>query len=126
MNVEQMTKKDFASVKLLERKKSLEVEFETFVIIPTAKKHDSGYPIMRFCLCNGEDEPIGLIEVGSDVINLQNTNYGRSEQFPKNGIHTWNIDCLPTSGYLRVWCEHTMQYSGFSNFSVFATKRVKQ
>lgn len=122
MNVEQMTKKDFNSVPRIEKlSEQIEIVFDSFVIIPTNIKHDSGYRIMHFCLCKGR-ETICVIDGCSDSIYMHNSNYGRSPSFP-NGIHSWKIDCLPKSGYLRVWNDFVMKCGGgLSSFDVFVMR----
>lgn len=125
MYVEQMTKKDFDSVPRAEKfSEQAEIEFDSFIIIPTTKKHDSGYRIMHFCLCKGKDA-ICVIDGCSDSIFMHNTDYGRSPSFPKE-IREWSIDCLPKSGYLRVWNDFTLKCGGgLSSFDVFVVRKCR-
>ena len=70
MKITEMKKIDFNSVP--ERKHwSDKVElFNSLVIIPTMRKHDSGYMCMDFCAVDINDEPICLLSGCSDVLHI--------------------------------------------------------
>lgn len=60
-----------------------------FVILPLETLHDSGFRNMEFVVCEG-DVPVCRTGGSSDVLRLINSD-------------KWQMDCLPTSGLLRVW-----------------------
>lgn len=61
-------------------------------IIPTGKKHDSGWGSMRLLVVHPHpDTRIRIIDCAADDIQL--------EPGPM-----WHIDCLPKSGILHFWC----------------------
>ena len=66
----------------------------SFVIVPLTTKHESGYSNMKFVLLDKFNNIIGCVGGYSDVVYLNNDT-------PKI---SWNIDCLPKSRCLRIWC----------------------
>ena len=125
MNIFNMKKSDFKDIPRFDWKQT-EIEFDDLVIIPTARKHDSGYRCMEYCAVkNGE--PIGVFGGYSDVMHLDGIGgYGKW----KNTIPTtfdrkaWSIDCLPC-GYLHLWCSgYKMKASGcLSDFEIYTEKK---
>lgn len=127
MIIQNMTKEDFAQVRyintLLEWDKITKddkLSFNSLVIMPVENEqgvlnlHDSGYGCMEFCLVNENQEPIGRIGGGSDVINLDGIGgYGydwlnRCARIPDTiPVHGWSIDLLPC-GYLRLWASKSL------------------
>lgn len=125
MKITEMSKQDFASVPYLDTYHDWKklapnghLEFNSLVIIPvenedgTINLHDSGWGCMAFCLVDTNDEPIGKIGGGSDVVNLDGIGgYGadwlsKYNRVPKQiPIHGWTLDMLPC-GYLRVWASN--------------------
>lgn len=126
MKITEMSKQDFASVPYLDIFSDWEklapngrLEFNGIVIIPvenedgTINLHDSGWGCMAFCLIDENDEPIGTIGGGSDVVNLDGIGGYGFDWISKYGgvprhipIHAWSLDLLPC-GYLRIWaCRH--------------------
>jgi hypothetical protein len=88
--------------------------------------HDSGFRFMDFVACQGE-EPVFRLSGCSDVIHLDGIGgfgprwverYGRCpETIPPS---SWNMDCLPTSGLLRLWGREKMiADDALSSFSVY-------
>ena len=66
---EQMTRKELEAVP--HRKWDDNIgEFVSLIILPTRYKHDSGFACMSFIAVDENDEPIGRIGGGSDVIHL--------------------------------------------------------
>lgn len=142
MKVSDMTKEDFAKVRHIDTAsewdkiaKDDKLSFYSFVILPveneqgTLTLHDSGYGCMEFCLVDKDQEPIGRIGGGSDVINLDGIGgYGHS-WFERNAglpstipVRGWSIDLLPC-GYLRLWARQplfTIDRFVCSTFEVYA------
>ena len=110
-----MTTHDIYNAKLetlqnLECFGDLNKTFTSFVIVPMNYDHDSGYRCFKVILMNNsEDEVIGIIGGGSDVINLDGIGgYGlREPNVPWVKDITprvdWSIDCLSESGCIRVF-----------------------
>lgn len=142
MKITEMSKQDFANVPYLDTYNDWEklapnghLEFNSLVIIPvknedgTINLHDSGWGCMEFCLVNTNDEPIGKIGGGLDVVNLDGVGgYGfdwlrKYDKVPMRiPIHGWTFDLLPC-GYLRVWSlKHLFIHDRLicSNLEVFA------
>ena len=127
MKIYDMSKQDFANVPHLDTYNDWNIlapnghlEFKSFVVIPVEKEdgtielHDSGYGCMEFCLVNCDDEPIGKVGGGSDVVHLDGLGgYGADWLYRFQGvprlipIHGWTLDLLPC-GYLRVWSRRTL------------------
>lgn len=125
MKITEMSKQDFASVPYLDIYSDWDklapnghLEFDSFVIISlenedgTITLHDSGWGCMAFCLIDENDEPIGKVGGGSDVVNLDGIGgYGDDWLAKYNKvpiqipIHGWTLDLLPC-GYLRVWARN--------------------
>ena len=122
MNIFNMTKEDFAKVPYIGSRiewdklfKDDKLYFNSFVIMPVKNEqgslelHDSGYGRMEFCLVDNDQEPIGRIGGGSDVINLDGIGgygyswFGRYAKLPDAiPVRGWSIDLLPC-GYFRLW-----------------------
>ena len=89
--------------------------------------HDSGFRTMDF-VAYSKNEPICLLSGCSDVIHIDGIGgfghnwlekYGRCPKFiPPSG---WNMDCLPKSGLLRLWCNNKILCaSALSSFEIYA------
>ena len=114
MNVKDMTKEDFDKVPSY-----MDVGFDykntklnSIVIIPTDKFHESGYLCIDYVAVGDDMEPICRFDGYSDVLCIDGIGgYGKNYEatrFPgnhKNLIECkgWSIDCLPKSGYLRLF-----------------------
>lgn len=129
MKITEMKKTDFNSVP--ERKHwSDKVElFNSLVIIPTMRKHDSGYMCMDFCAVNVNDEPICLLSGCSDVLHVDGIGgYGEfnGEIAKSRPIEAWSIDCLPC-GYLRIFCNGWIEAGhSVSDFEIFYHDRSEK
>ncbi len=134
MKITDMAKKDFANVKRREWNDDVG-EFDELVIIPGGANdiHDSGYRNITYCLCIN-NEPICLTSGGSDVIHIDGIGgYGKDwlEKYGKVPSTippvAWNLDCLPKSGYLRLWATNYKLVCGsdVSSFEVYASKKRK-
>lgn len=113
MNIFDMKKSDFKNIPRFDWKQT-EIKFDDLVIIPTARKHDSGYRCMEYCAVkNGK--PIGIFGGSSDVMHLDGIGGYRKP---------WKIDCLPC-GYLHLWCSgYKMKASGcLSDFKIYTEKK---
>lgn len=142
MKITEMSKQDFASVPYLDIYSDWDklapnghLEFNSFVIISlenedgTITLHDSGWGCMAFCLIDENDEPIGKVGGGSDVVNLDGMGgYGADWRSKCGGvpkhipIHAWSLDLLPC-GYLRVWTRNHLFLNSplvCSNMEVFS------
>lgn len=105
-----MTKEDFKNLPLTESWDNQGYEFDSIVIIPTGKKHDSNFMCMDFVGCNKGKALMKLSGV-SDVLHIDGIGgYGEhmgsiSEKILAKG---WKIDCLPC-GYLRLFCHYKIK-----------------
>lgn len=121
MNYFNMKKSDFKDIKQLSALEEIN-GFDSVVIIPTRRKHDSGYMCMEFVFCK-KGEPIGKSYGGSDVLHLDGIGgYGKWKGYLPEKIKPkgWSIDCLPC-GYLRLFARTAeMSAEGLSDFSVYA------
>ncbi len=91
-------------------------EIDAFVLIPTRKRHESGYRIIDIVIIKDE-KPIGRYADTTDSFQLKNYN---------NNPYAWHMDCLPTSGLIRVWasCRTSKIISPFSSFVIQPSKQV--
>lgn len=92
--------------------------FDSLIILPTRRKHDSGYRCMEFVAVKGE-QPICRMGGGSDVIHLlgldgfncRGKEYDKKLFIRRTENVTFNaalrIDCLPC-GLLRIFCKHDL------------------
>lgn len=101
--------------------------FDSLVILPDRKRHDSGYRLLDFVACRG-DRPVCLLSGCSDVVHIDGVG-GFGKWSPDTGLPRslppkgWAIDCLPTSGLLRLFASHNALTCGpaLSSFDVYAT-----
>ena len=126
MRVQEMTREDFEKVPRRKNFMAPVPKFRSLVIIPTDEEHDSGYLCMAFVAVSKDDEPIVWIPGCSDVLNINGIGgYGdwRGCSIPKMiPPIAWSIDCLPKSGYLRLFCGQDLTCGdSLSNFEVYAT-----
>ena len=126
MTIDKMTRKEFEA--LPDRKWDQVIICNSIVILPTRHMHDSGYRCMDFVACVGND-PLCLLSGCSDVIHVDGIGgYGDNwlrrygtvpSATPPSG---WSIDCLPTSGLLRMWPSSgkILCDSALSSFEMYA------
>ena len=130
MKVKDMTREDFESVPRRSNFMSYVKPFKSLVLIPTDVEHDSGYLCMDFVSVDNHDEPIERLSGCSDVLHINGIGgYGdwRSTSIPKMIPPVpWSIDCLPKSGYLRLFCGQVLTCGdALSSFEVFANNGKK-
>ena len=113
-------------------------KFDSLIILPTRRKHDSGYRCMEFVAVKGEI-PICRMGGGSDVIHLlgiDGYNCQRNEDYKKLFVRrttnvTFNaslrIDCLPC-GLLRIFCHYQLKAGmDLSSFELYVDEtKVKK
>lgn len=93
--------------------------------------HDSGYRCMDFVAVK-EGKPLCLLSGCSDVLHIDGIG-GYGKWIPRKGfpnkveLRDWNIDCLPTSGLLRLWCRGGMTAAlALSSFEIYAEGKKKE
>lgn len=123
--IDRMTRKEFEALPC--RKWDEDIgEFDTLVILPTRHIHDSGYRCMDFIACVGSKAIIRLSGC-SDVIHLDGIGgYGKwSGAIPESiKIKGWSIDCLRTSGLLRLFSSYRLTVgSALSSFAVHTGRK---
>lgn len=82
--------------------------FNAVVVVPTGDLHASGYGNMKFILLSN-GEIVGVVGGWSDVVHINGIGgYGLDwQESLKTGmtkVVDWSIDCMPTSGCLRLFC----------------------
>jgi hypothetical protein len=107
--VQDMTKEEFEQLPVRDYSEDIGV-FDSLIILPRDEMDDSGYRCMAFVACAG-DQAICLIGGGSDVIHVDGIG-GMGQwgfmKFHKTGkvpplADAWSIDCLSTSGLMRLF-----------------------
>lgn len=105
-------------------------EVDSLIILPTKRKHDSGYRCMEFVAIQNR-KPTYILSGCSDVLRLggmggynvyRNSvcNYARRVESGTVPVIDWKIDCLPVSGLLRIHCSKRMIVgASVSDFEVF-------
>ena len=104
------------------------VPFNSVVLVPMEDMHDSGYRCMKFILLH-DHKIVRVVSGWSDVIHLNGIGgYGRnlekafSYDRPMVGVMPWSIDCLPTSGCMRLLTRKNCVTDSFigSDFIIYA------
>ena len=128
--ITEMTKQEFAELRHKKWNENIG-KFDAIVIIPgkSIDLHDSGYRNMTYVLCK-ENYPVCLAGGGSDVLHINGI--GGYGGYKANNIDKiiktrlapvigWSIDCLPKSGYLRLFCDYELtNETDLSSFDVIA------
>lgn len=125
MNIMEMKRSDFENVPRRASWNSNEGKFDCFVIIPTARKHDSGWMCMKIIGCKNDHPIVNLTEC-SDVIHIDGI--GGYNLWPRIDNLTvaqgWCIDCLPC-GYFRLFCNNGATVGdSLRDFELFGCKRT--
>ena len=118
MNIYRMKQSDFKDIPL---KEDIEpVIFDSLVIIPSKRIHDSGWRTMDFIAVK-HNEPLFKISGNTDVLNIDGIGgYGDFGIPNSRPIEGWKIDCLPC-GFLRLTNNKQMMVQGYavSDYEVF-------
>ena len=119
MHILEMKREDFEHVpkKSIMLDEASKLKFHSMVIIPSDRKHDSGWNCMDIVLVNQNLEPICKVETASDVIHLDGIGGKGYKWVGVTGYMVrskgWKIDCLPC-GYLRLFSDtRNMFFGGF-------------
>jgi len=127
--IDQMTRKDFEAVPYRKGWSTKEI-FDSFVILPTRRKHDSGYRCMDFIAVK-DNRPVCRLSGCSDVVHFNGIGgfgYRWVEEYARCPetvpVTAWNMDCLHKSGLLRVWADRCelLNEDALSSFRVYAIK----
>lgn len=122
LDIRTATKKELEALRLRNWNENIGL-FNSLVVLPTRRKHESGYRIMDFVAVKGVS-PICRLSGCSDVLHLGGIGgyNGYYEQDTAKNID-WTIDCLPVSGLLRFFCRYDL-YCGpaLSSFELFVKK----
>jgi hypothetical protein len=130
-SVEYWTRKEFEA--LPERKWDEEIgEFNSLIILPKRRLHDSGYRMMDFIAVVG-NIPKCRLSGCSDVIHFDGIGglgYKWIDKEINDGMvpaKDWCIDCLRTSGLLRIFSANKMICGpSLSSFELYSLKDKKQ
>ncbi len=130
LDIYKMKKTEFNQIPYRKCFNSEEPLFDSIVIIPTNRKHSSGWKCMDFVGCIN-NKPIVRLSGCSDVLHLDGIGgYGHNWLESVSGVPTkidvngLKIDCLP-SGYLRLWLKDGFKFladSSVSDFEIYAVK----
>lgn len=102
-------------------------EFDSMVILPLMKLHDSGYRCMDFVAIK-DGKPFKRLSGCSDVIHINGIGgYGK---YKGGGIPSmtepinWSIDCLKKSGLLQIFTHGKLTCdSALSSFSIYSKEK---
>lgn len=127
------TRKEFESLPTPQNFTNEEVgEVDSLVILPCKHYHDSGFRCMEFVTIQ-KGEPTYRLSGCSDVLHLSgiggyNVGAGYFDEKKLNQrcktrfvpLNGWCVDCLPTSGLLRIFCDKKMYVgSSLSSFEIY-------
>lgn len=134
MNIFKAKKSDFYSLPKIEWDEDMNgKQFDSIIILPERRKHDSGYMCMSFVGCI-DGEAVAIMGGGSDVLHIDGIGgYGKGWFERLHGvprlapIKSWNIDCLPC-GCLNIWASGRKIEIGsmLSSFEIFAEPKQKE
>ncbi len=118
------SRKDFEELPNISELKERPEIIDSLVILPTRRMHDSGYRIMHFAVIVN-DKPVCKMMGCSDVMKIGGiAGYNGKSTFNQIVPVGWSIDCLATSGLLRLFCDTQIKLSApLSTFEVFYTDR---
>jgi hypothetical protein len=102
MDINQMTRAQFNRVPL-RRRWDMPVRCRSIVILPRRRMHDSGYRLLDFVAIDHHQQPICRVSGCSDVLHIGGIG---GDHLRAPGTGGWNVDCLPKSGLLHLWCDH--------------------
>lgn len=123
-DIHKMTLKDFRTLPACPWDKI--VMCDTLVLLPTREIHDSDYRCLYFVPCEGK-KPICRMSGSSDVLHLDGIGGAATFSILRKDqsgalLGSWNIDCLPVSGLLRLFSSGSRLKCGpsLSLFEVYA------
>jgi len=127
-DVQNMTRKEFDALPYRGSFDSMiKDEIYSIVILPQKSRHDSGYRLLDFVACGKNAQPICKLSGCSDVLHIEGIGgYGIDHTFIKQQIPVsgWSIDCLPTSGLLRIFCDKQISVgAALSSFEIYSIRR---
>ncbi len=129
MNTLEMTENDFRVVRQRENDEDIGL-FDSLVIIPARTNrdlHESGYRYIGY-VAVFKNEPICFLSGGSDVLHIDGIGgAGRDSDYTSRKPKAWNIDCLPKSGLLNLFCSGHKLYVrdyAYSSFEIFAARET--
>ena len=130
--IEKWTRKDFEALPVRDWQEEVG-EFDSLVILPTRSMHDSGFRLMDFVAIK-KSIPFIRLSGCSDVIHLDGIGgYGHNWREENGGLPVsivpkgWSIDCLKTSGLLRIFSDDTLKAgTALSSFDLYAIKKNNQ
>ena len=126
MLVEEMTRKELEA--LPHRKWNEDIGLiDSLIILPTRRKHDSGWRCMDFVAVRNH-EPVCLLSGCSDVINIEGIGgLGNNWRQKYGGVPSvvppreWSIDCLYKSGLLRLFTNGKIKVGiALSTFEIYS------
>jgi len=128
--ISDMTIKEFRLVPFRESWSCEIKDIDNIIILPSnidEKLHDSGFILLDFVACR-DNKPVCRCSGCSDVIHLNGIGgYGfwYDDKIPTTTpVISWNIDCLPGSGLLRLWCNYKLRIGfALSSFEIFIDKK---
>jgi hypothetical protein len=119
------TRKEFESLPRPKSYTNQEIgEVDCLIILPCRHRHDSGYRCMEFVTIQN-NIPTYIVSGCSDVIHLGGIgglNIYKNDKLAnkRTSIIDWSIDCLPTSGLLRLFCsKRIIVGASLSSFEIF-------
>lgn len=134
MNIFKSKKSDFYSLPRIDWNADMNgKQFDSIIILPERRKHDSGYRCMSFVGCI-DGEPVAIMSGVSDVIHFDGIGgYGKDLIIRVHGapklrtVTAWSIDCLPC-GCLHIWARGKKIEIGYmlSSFEIFAEVPLKE
>jgi len=103
-------------------------KFDSLIVLPTRRKHDSGFRCMEFIAVRG-GEAICRLGGGSDVVHIDGIspllgvglmNHGHIPGGPR-----WCFDCLPKSGFINMFnANGAMTVGGdYSSLEIFSCRK---
>ena len=124
--VNEWTRKEFEALPLRKWGEDIGV-FDSLIILPQRRIHDSGYACMDFVAVSDE-EPKCLLSGCSDVIHINGIggfgfNWTGKYGTVPNQINpiAWSIDCLKTSKLLRLFTEKKLRAGeALSSFEIYS------
>lgn len=104
----ELKKEDFENLPIIGWQEAEGKLCNSLIIVPTGEMHDSKWQMMSFCLVDLNNNPIALLDSGTDIIHFDGIgSYGKNGwkwnlKNNKSPRSSWQIDCLPC-GYLRIF-----------------------